>query len=310
MNVMISSLSKATLTQYSSSFKQWWLYCVSRGIHHTEVTVPNVLDFLNDCFNNFNSQYGTLNNHRSALSLISADNIGQDGRIKRFLKGVFKLRPTFPRYVTTWDPSLVFNYLNNYYPNESLSLEIITKKTVMLLALASGHRCQTLSLIRLPNLRIEDRKIIISITDLVKNSNVGKSQPVLILPYYDQRPSVCPARCLITYMDKTRLLRPNTENKLFLTFKKPHHSATSQTIGRWIKQVLEGSGVDTTTFNAHSTRHAATSAALRAGLSMDVIRNTANWSGQSAVFANFYNRPIANNNNNNIGFVESIFDLS
>ncbi|KAI8422105.1 hypothetical protein MSG28_009993 [Choristoneura fumiferana] len=86
-------------------------------------------------------------------------------------------------------------------------------------------------------------------------------------------------------------IRSNKDDKLLLTNKKPR-PASSQTIGRWIKQVLQESGINPNIFGAHSTRHATTSAASRAGISVEVIRKAAGWSDQSAVFANFYNRPV------------------
>ncbi|KAH9635903.1 hypothetical protein HF086_002463 [Spodoptera exigua] len=58
---------------------------------------------------------------------------------------------------------------------------------------------------------------------------------------------------------------------------------------------LNEAGIDTSVFTAHSTRHASTSAASRAGLGIDLIRRTAGWSGTSSTFAKFYNRPITEN---------------
>ncbi|KAI8440715.1 hypothetical protein MSG28_009058 [Choristoneura fumiferana] len=74
--------------------------------------------------------------------------------------------------------------------------------------------------------------------------------------------------------------------------KRPHRDATAQSISRWIKQVLAKSGVDVSIFSAHSTRHAATSTAAAAGVSIDVIRKTAGWTATSQTFAKFYNRSI------------------
>lgn len=78
-----------------------------------------------------------------------------------------------------------------------------------------------------------------------------------------------------------------------MTYKKPFHKATSQTIGRWIKNILNESGVDTNQFKTQSTRHAATSAAARKGVSFDTIRLAAGWN--SKTFAKFYNRPLVCN---------------
>lgn len=141
-----------------------------------------------------------------------------------------------------------------------------------------------MSLIKISNINVFDDRIVITITNLMKTSSIGRAQPVLILYFFRPRPGICPASVLQKYILDTSPLRSNSENSLILTCKKPHRPATSQSIGRWIKHILNDSGVDTSIFSAHSTRHASTSAASRAGLSVDVIRKTAGWSEQSAVF--------------------------
>lgn len=188
----------------------------------------------------------------------------------------------------------MLEYLSKLYPNDTLSLDKITHKCTALLALATGQRTQTLSLIKLPNINTYDNRIVITITDLVKTSGIGRAQPVLDLPFFVDKPNICPATCVIAYVSATAPIRPMSETNLLLTYRKPHKAASSQTIGRWIKQTLEVSGVDTSVFRAHSTRHAATSTALRTGVSIETIRRCAGWTGHSTVFANFYNRPIVN----------------
>ncbi|KAJ8980421.1 hypothetical protein NQ317_018813 [Molorchus minor] len=60
--------------------------------------------------------------------------------------------------------------------------------------------------------------------------------------------------------------------------------------------MLNRSGLDTSRFTAHSTRHASTSAAARKGVSYDTIRLAAGWTRRSSTFANFYDRPIIEDN--------------
>lgn len=58
------------------------------------------------------------------------------------------------------------------------------------------------------------------------------------------------------------------------------------------KKCLRQVGIDTH-FTAHSTRHAATSAADCKGIDISIIRKTASWSGQSEIFTKFYKIPIS-----------------
>lgn len=101
--------------------------------------------------------------------------------------------------------------------------------------------------------------------------------------------------CLEDYINKTNSLRHN--DYLFISYKRPHNKVSSQTLGHWIKNILLKSGIDTSIFSAHSTRHASTSSANRLGVSIDVIRKTAGWTESSSVFARFYNRDIISDPN-------------
>ncbi|KAI8426072.1 hypothetical protein MSG28_005035 [Choristoneura fumiferana] len=152
--LMLASLADTTVKQYNVSIKLWWEYCTIKNIDATCLSKPAVMSFLTEQFNK-GCSYGTLNSHRSALSLLLGSEIGADDCIKRLLKGAFKLKP------------------------------------------------------------------------------------------------------------------------------RPYKPASSQTLSRWIKQVLIDSGVDVTVYGAHSTRHAATSAANAAGISLDTIRKAAGWSSSS-----------------------------
>lgn len=241
--------------------------------------------------------YGSLNSHRSALSFLLGNEVGSNECIKRLMKGAYKLKPNKPKYSFTWDPQLVLNLVADWYPNTDLSLELITKKLVILLAICTAHRVQTLSLIKLENISFLDNGIKIVITDIIKTSAIGREQPVLNLPYFVEKPQICPATALKDYIFLTENIRAVSSGTLLLTYKRPHRAASSQTISRWIKQVLSASGVDVSVYSAHSTRHAATSAAAAAGVSVDVIRKTAGWTDRSNTFARFYNRPLIDQNN-------------
>ena len=60
-----------------------------------------------------------------------------------------------------------------------------------------------------------------------------------------------------------------------------------QTLGRWIKTVLEGAGIDMSLFKSHSTRHASATAAFAADIPIDEILKRAGWSN-AMTFKRFY----------------------
>ncbi|KAL4707035.1 hypothetical protein ACJJTC_014314 [Scirpophaga incertulas] len=151
LNIMMASLSENSIRQYDSCLKKWFHYCKSNNLDMYETSVPNLILFLTELFNN-GAQFGTLNSCRSALSLISGKQIGDDDRVKRFFRGVFRLRPSLPKYSITWDTSIVLNFLSNWYPNFEINFENLTKKLITLLALITAHRMQTLSKVNISNI--------------------------------------------------------------------------------------------------------------------------------------------------------------
>lgn len=286
---MMASLSHNSFKQYDSCLKKWWNFCNIHNMNPYDSSVPNVIYFLTELYNN-GSQYGTLNSCRSALSLVLGPTLTKDDRLQRFLKGVFRLRPPQPKYNVTWDTNIVLDHLSSWYPNNEISLDKLTFKTVMLIALASAQRVQTLSKINIRNIHTSPDRIIIKIPDIVKTSRPGSNQPVIYLPFFSDRPTVCPANSLQNYLEITSSLRKS--DNLFIGIKNPHRAVGAQTLSRWLKHTLGECGIDTNVFSAHSTRHAATSQAHSRGVSVDVIRNTAGWSGRSNTFARFYQRLI------------------
>lgn len=53
---------------------------------------------------------------------------GQLPDVKRFMKGIFELRPALPRYKSNWDVSLVFTHFRGQPLAVQLSLKNLTVK--------------------------------------------------------------------------------------------------------------------------------------------------------------------------------------
>lgn len=282
---MLASLSEGTQKQYNCTYRKWWNFCRGKNIYNTDQN--KIILFLKQEFDQ-GANYSTLNTHRSALSTLLE--IKNQNHIERFMKGVFRKRPSFPRYNETWDPSPVLAYVESLQPLETISLEKVTTKLVLLLALTTAQRVQTLSKIKIKNINHLEDRIEIRITDFLKSSKPDQAQPLLVFHYFQQK-ELCVASVLNQYLKRTSLLR-GRHNELLITVKKPYHPASSQTISNWIKKGLSASGIDTTKFKSHSTRHASTSEAFRRGVNIENIRRAAGWSNKSNTFNLFYNRPL------------------
>lgn len=287
----MASNTKGTLAQYAKPIRLWLQYCKENQIDWFSPPVASVMSFLGKYFAKV--EYNTLNSYRSAISLITNVNLGQNELLKRFFKGCSALKPPKSKYALTWNPDSLLSYLSTQWPNEGLNLEQLTRKLVTLLILISSQRAQTLSLIRRNNIHFGADSVIIKIADRIKTTRANKEQPIISIDYFKDKPELCVASLLRFYIDKTAQLIASDVEFLFVSFRMPYKPITSQTISRWVKQTMKEGGVDTDIFSAHSTRHASSSAAARAGVNLDVIRKTAGWTANSQTFARFYNRPIA-----------------
>ena len=95
--------------------------------------------------------YSTLNTARSTISAIVLPHnhitIGSNPIISRFRKGIFKINPPTPRYKTTSDPHIVLNYLSSIGTGDKLPLKQLSMKLLMLTALVSAQRGQSLHML-------------------------------------------------------------------------------------------------------------------------------------------------------------------
>ena len=302
MDIMLSSLSASSYKQYETCFKKWWLFCSKKNINPFQGLIQDILTFLTEIFNT-GAAHSTVNCYRSAISLLVGPDIAEDERMKRFFKGLSMLRPSKPKYDSTWDPKIVLDFFTTLPKSEDLSLKQLTMKLICLLALVTGHRMQTFSLIRIINVEEKEKSIVIKIPDRIKTTGPNRNQPTLILPFF-RRKKVCAATLLKVYLEKTKDIRGN-EEFLYISYKPPFKAVTAQTLSRWTKETLGNSGVDTSIFTAHSTRHASTSAAKRKGIDLDTLRRTAGWTKTSNTFVKFYN---LNLNTNGDTFAKAILN--
>ena len=129
--------------------------------------------------------------------------------------------------------------------------------------------------------------VIFQIAGMNKTRRCGPPREVSYVRFLDC-PDTCPVETLRVYEQRTQPLRGDATS-LLVACVKPHKPVVTSTISSWIKNMLEQAGIHA---NAHSTRSAATSAALVAGMSIRNIIDTANWAKEST-FKHFYCRPVA-----------------
>lgn len=256
--------------------------------------MPQALDFLQNLFQQ-GIGYSAINTARSALScclpLYDGVTFGNHPRVKLFLKGIYNLRPTVPRYTSIWDAGIVVAFLKSWSPAKRLPLNRLAPKLAMLILLVSGQRPQVLPVLstRAMDISATSVRFALDHSDL-KQSRPGYKPELIVLKKYPADKRVCVYHYLTTYLHRTLDLR-GSESNLFITVKKPYRRVTLSTVSRWLKTVLSEAGIDLSVFGPGSTRAASTSKARKAGVPVDEVLRKGGWA-RSSTFTKFYEKPI------------------
>ncbi|XP_033758533.1 uncharacterized protein LOC117340863 [Pecten maximus] len=287
-SILLSSWRDGTYKQYNTYIQKWYQYSDQRSCDPMSPSVTDILEFLTNLFHG-GIGYSALNTARSALStFIYIDNLpcGNHPLVKRFLPGVFQLRPALPRNAVTWDPQQVLVFLEHL---DCATIKNLTLKLTVLLALLTGQRAQSLHLLDLRNITIDAESVKIRFGDKLKHTRPGHHQQEIVLNSFST-PELCIVNVLTRYLAQTEQLRVGA-TQLLISYQKPYKPVTRATISRWIKTVLSQAGIDMTIFTPHSTRSASTSAALRTAVPLSTILKTAGWTNK-CTFGTYYNKPV------------------
>ncbi len=219
---------------------------------------------------------GTIRSALSAVISINGKPVGQHYLVVLFMRAVFQQRPALTKSLT-WEVNDVFIYLKSLSPLDSLSLEQLTKKTLMLMSILSGQRGQTLHALRKENLKPLGVDFVFSINTLLKTSKPGRHFSQLVFKSYPLDADVCVVACIKAYLACTERYRRNKKSsQFFITYGNPHCEASRASISRWLKDVLRDAGIDADHFGSHSTRSASTSAA-KSVCNIDTVLKAGGW---------------------------------
>jgi len=258
------------------------------------VSVQVGAEFLAKLFKESTIGYSAVNTARSALSAIitpiNGIPFGKQPLIQRLMRGVFKQRPSLPKYTVTFDVKKVFDFIESL-DFDHLDLEMLTKCLAVMLCLLSGQRSQTLTKLSIDFMHLEESKVVFYIPSLLKTSRPNFHQAPLEFVAYPQNESICPIRMLRLYLKATEGVR--IDKTLLMSYVKPFRAVGTKTIARWVTDILNRAGISTKTFTAHSTRSASTSKASK-HLSLADVNKAAGWTNVKT-FAKYYNKTITNN---------------
>ena len=292
-DVLLGSWAPGTKNQYNKPVNSWFQYCSLNDLPALNTTPTYFIEFLMTFYRQ-GLGYSAINKVRSALSSIVVNPagipIGKDHLVCRFLKGVFRARPSLPRYVYAWDVHTLFTYMRGLPPLPQLSLKQLTLSMTILLGLLSGSRCQTIHLFDLKHCRQTTTSFSFAIASVLKHTRPGTHQHPIVYTKYPMDPKLCVFEHLMEYLARTKPKR-GVHTRLLLSYIKPHNPVTKDSVARWCSHIMQQAGIDTSIFAPHSTRSASTSAAFHQGCPLKTILDAGGWTREET-FSHFYNKQL------------------
>ena len=159
------------------------------------------------------------------------------------MKGIYNCRPPQPRYAATWDVGIVTAHIQNLGPDANLSLKQLSQKLVMLMALVEASRTSELGALDIRFRVFKPEGVLFRLPSLTKKRKVGAPPREIFFGAYPPEERLCVVETLKNYEARTKQYRGSgdatKENKLLLSYVKPHKPVTSQRIAHWIKDLLQ-----------------------------------------------------------------------
>ena len=285
--LLTNCIRKQTRSKYNSIQKAWMKYCNDLGVDPMKQSTGFFLNFLAEGYQR-NLKWGTLRSYVPALhKYLKYVDIFQ---VRRLLKGVFNLRPPVARYTVVWDVNAVLQFLTAMVVKDLYDLSM---KLATLLMILSGNRVNMLTHFDLTNMYINETECTFTFDHVLKATRANFNAEPMTFRAYPECPQICPVSTIWEYLGLRNKL--SNDSQFFITTKPTkgvYKGVSSDTIARWIKQMLGYCGIDSGKYTAHSCRAASTSAALFQGVSIGTIVKSASWSNVKT-FKKFYLKEIS-----------------
>ena len=269
--IVCAAWRESTHKQYGRYLRTWKRFCVERNLHPFHTNASVVIQFITFLFKE-GVGYSAINTARSAISAVAktpdGKSVGTNRQVIRFKKGVFELRTPLPKYQQMWDVGVLLEYFKNWQSNKELVLKDLILKLCALVLLTTAQRIQTIHLIQLTWIEFKKQECVVHIQGKLKHTRPGKIPSALELDRYEDE-KLCVVNCLQEYIVRTEAVRKGND-KLLLSYVKPHGPASKDTISRWMKNVLRQAGIEE--FEPRSFRGTASTAMAQRGRYLEESR--------------------------------------
>jgi hypothetical protein len=301
--LVAKSRRASTRGVYDSRLSHFFKWCNDKDINPCSASEQHICEFLADMFSSSTVAVRSLKQYRSAIASIhqgfeDGSSVTSSTTVSALFKGMFHERPPIQRVPPSWNLTVVLQ-LFTLPPFDSLGtveLKLLAGKTAFLLAAVTAKRRSELQAIFIDpsHMAFGATGVTLSFAPgfLAKNQTEVFTPEPLFIPRIRSLSSEprdrlwCPVETLKAYIDRTREIRPDGCNRLFISLKKPHKAVSRDTLSRWIvdtiKLAYQRRSLDPPVgVRAHDTRAVASSWAAFAGVPMHIIMRTASWRSQT-----------------------------
>lgn len=298
-SLLLSSWRKSTLNTYRPAWNKWKAWCISSNISYKDPSPEQVARYLAHLHNSEGLAFRTILVHKSVIATftnISGNtDLSSNFFIKHMIKAISvskekKVKPPI------WSAKNVLEFLENHTPDKT-NLYQVSRRSAILLLLASGRRVHDLTLLRVDteNYIDEGNALVFWPSFGSKTDDCNYRQSGWRLKAHPKKNLDCVywIRQLIKTSHDRRMSGTLTE--LFLTARGEPKPASRTIIGGWIKSVLKDAGVEAP---PGSVRSAVASLNWLEKFPIDQILETSNWK-QEHTFRKYYQKEIDNQSSNN-----------
>ena len=149
---------------------------------------------------------------------------------------------------------------------------------------------KSIHLLDIGNMTLSPSQVSFRLGDLVKQSRPGNHTGDVSFKAYAPHRRMCTVTVLREYLKRTETVRTR-ESQLLLTYQRPEHAASSDSIRRWTPETMQAPGTVLNIFSPHSTRVASSSRA-KAKVPLTTSLRTVGWQRKST-FRSYCDKQVA-----------------
>lgn len=288
LQLLNSSWRPSTKKMYAGIWNKWHDWCSSQSFNHMNPSGAQLAKYLAFLHLQQKLSYKTILVYKSAIATLvcsQSETLSNDPIVRRILKAISLETVESKPKTQIWDPRAVIEWLN-CNPPSVFSLFEVSRRTALILLLASSRRVHDLTLLRIDAEHFQDNgdNIILHPVFGSKTDNYVHRQSSWKFSETSEK-DVCPVWWLRKLTEVSLSRRQDTDRKeLFISTLGKVRPASRTVIGGWVKTLLKEAGIEAT---PGSTRSAAASLNWLENHNIDEIMAKGNWRVPNT-FAKFY----------------------